>query len=76
MRVRFCLEDGDDFGHCIAMGGVTLPAFLDHLPHAIGELRVVRPTRPTSLQHRINPCDFALVMERNSFGKDLAPFFL
>jgi hypothetical protein len=76
MNVRCCLEDGNNLGHCIALGGFSLPAPFDHLPHTIGELRVVRSTRPTSLYHRINSCSLAPVVEGNSPSKDLAPLRL
>ena len=73
---EFRLEDGNDLGDRLASDGVTPPASLDHPPHMIRKLSVVRPTRPTSLQHQMNPCNLALVGERNSTGKQLAQFRL
>ena len=72
----FRLEDSDDIGHRLALSGVILPASLNHLPHTIGELSVIRSTRSTSLHHRIDPRNLALVGERNLSGKNLVPFRL
>jgi len=69
--VCFHLKDCDNFGHCLASDRITLPTSLDHLPHTIREFSVVRPSRPTSVQHRINPRDSALIGKRRSSSENL-----
>jgi len=69
--VCFRLEGGNNLGHCLAPDRITLPTSLDHLPRTIRELRMVRPSRPTSFQHRMNPRDSALIGKRRSFSENL-----
>ena len=71
MGAHFRLKDGNYLGHCLTLGRVTLPASLNHLPHTIRELRVIRSIWPMSLQHQMDPCNLALVTEWNPSGKNL-----
>lgn len=71
VSAHFYIEHSDDLGDHHALGGVDLPASLDHLLHSFGKLWMFRTGRPTT-------GDFTLVGERNSPRGDLrdglAPF--
>ena len=66
-----CFELGDHFGECHALSGIALPTSLDHLPHAIRELRVIRPVRQATIQHRIHSRDDVPVGVRGFPTKNL-----
>ena len=51
LGIYFYPESSDNLSHCLALGGITLPASLDYFPHMIRELRVARSTGPMSLHH-------------------------
>ena len=67
----FCLEDGNNFSHSLALGRIALPTPLNHPPHAIREFRVARPGWSASHQHRMDPCGNSTVRKRTSPSENL-----
>jgi len=67
----FCLKDSNNPGDRLALRWVDLPAPFNRLPQTIGKLGVIRSGWSTSHQHGENPCNLALLRERNLPGEDL-----
>ena len=68
---HFCLKDGNNFSHCLALGGITFPTPLDHPPHMIREFRTARPGWSASHRHRMHPCGNGTVGKRSSSSEYL-----
>ena len=68
---RFCLKDGNNFSHCLALGGIGLPTSLNHPPHTIRELRTARPGWSASHRHRMGPWGDGTVRKRSPPSKNL-----
>ena len=69
-----CLEELDDIGSSHSLGRCPSPAPLDHVPHAVRDLRMKRPRWPLVLDHREDYCGLLyLAGERWFSGEDLGP---
>ena len=68
---RFCLKDGNNFSHCLALGGIALPTSLNHPPHTIREFRMARPRWSPSHRHQMVPCGNRTVRKRSSPRENL-----
>jgi hypothetical protein len=65
------LQGNGDVRDCFAPRRNTLQASLDHPPHTVGKLRMLRAGRSTTPHHQMNPCDRAFVREWGSPSEHL-----
>jgi len=69
---EFCFQEVNRLPSGHALRGYVVPTPFDHVPHTIRNFAVVRPWRPSSIQHRVRCCNLGHLMEWGSPRENLS----